>query len=70
MRTMSAVWGAGLLVEAAVKLVLVYTLPVDVMVAVSAVMGPATFGLLMLWTVAYTVRLQRKVAAEQAAKAA
>jgi hypothetical protein len=69
MRTMSAVWGAGLLVESAIKLVLVYTFPVDVMVAVSAVMGPATFGLLMVWTIWYSVYIQRKAAALRAAAA-
>ncbi|MBM7786690.1 VC0807 family protein [Tenggerimyces flavus] len=70
MRTMSAVWGVGLVVEAAIKLALVYTFPVDVMVAVSAVMGPATFGLLILWTVWYVMRIQRKAAALEAAEAA
>lgn len=68
MRTMSAVWGAGLIVESAIKLVLVYTFPVDVMVAVSAVMGPATFGLLMVWTVWYVMRIQRRAATLKAAE--
>lgn len=47
---MSAVWGLGMLAEAAVRVPLVYLLPIDVMVVVSAALTVAAFGALILWT--------------------
>jgi hypothetical protein len=46
----SVVWGAGLLAEAAIRVVLVYLLPIEVMVAVSAALMIVVFGSLILWT--------------------
>ena len=49
-RVASTVWGAGLLAEAVVRVVLVYLLPVDVMVGVSTGLTVVTFGVLIAWT--------------------
>jgi hypothetical protein len=55
----SAVWGTGLLVEAAVRVPLVYLLPISVMVGVSETMMVATFAALISWTLWY-IRRTRK----------
>jgi hypothetical protein len=47
---MSVVWGLGMLAEAAVRVPLVYLLPIDVMVVVSAALTVSAFGALILWT--------------------
>jgi hypothetical protein len=52
-RVASRVWGAGLLVEAAVRGVLVYVLPVSVMVGLSTVMIVVTIVGLAAWTARY-----------------
>lgn len=56
----STVWGIGLLTEAAVRVVLIYLLPVDVMVAVSAALMITTFAVLILWTVSDIRRQQAR----------
>ena len=48
--TASVVWGFGLLLEAALRVPLVYLLPVDVMVAVSAGMMVLAYASLIVWT--------------------
>lgn len=53
----SAVWGAGLLVEAVVRIPLIYLLPVSVMVGVSEAMMIATFAALITWTAWYARRI-------------
>jgi hypothetical protein len=46
----SAVWGAGMLSEAALRAVLIFLLPIDVMVVLSTAMWGTTVVLLVLWT--------------------
>ncbi len=58
-RVMSVVWGVGLLVEAAVRLPLIYLLPIQVMVGLSTVLQIAAFSLLMTWGMWYGKRMQR-----------
>lgn len=64
---MTAVWAAALLVEAAVRVGLAFVLPIDVMVALSAVLGIGTIALLLTWTMIYGARRQRRL--KQAASA-
>ncbi|MEV5543714.1 VC0807 family protein [Saccharopolyspora shandongensis] len=64
---MTAVWAATLLVEAAVRVGLAFVLPIDVMVALSAVLGIGTIALLLTWTMIYGARRQRRL--KQAAAA-
>lgn len=59
----STVWGAGLLAEATLRLILVYTLPVSVMVGLSTVMTIATFGGLMVWQARFVARRTAAAAA-------
>ncbi|QCB97924.1 hypothetical protein E5206_14190 [Arthrobacter sp. PAMC25564] len=54
----SAVWGAGLIAEASTRAVLVYLLPIDVMVGVSAALAVAVFAALIAWTVGDRKRRQ------------
>jgi hypothetical protein len=54
-RTLTAVWGVGMLVEAAARVVVAYTLPVDTAAGLSQVLRFAAMALLVLWTFA-TVR--------------
>jgi intracellular septation protein A len=58
-RVMSMVWGVGLLVEAAVRIPLIYVLPVPVMVGLSTLLQVAAFTLLMAWSVWYGRRMRR-----------
>jgi intracellular septation protein A len=55
-RFATLLWGVGLLVEAALRVVLVYTLPVDVMVIGSPVLGVLVIGVLVLLTRSYAKR--------------
>ncbi|ANN17605.1 hypothetical protein SD37_19430 [Amycolatopsis orientalis] len=57
---MSAVWGVALLLEAAVRVPLVYTLPADVMNALSVVLLIAVIGGLSLWSVRYAGKIQER----------
>jgi hypothetical protein len=57
---MTAVWAVGLLVEAAIRIVLAYVLPLDVMVALSGVLAIATLALLLMWTVWFSGRARRR----------
>lgn len=52
-RNASIIWGLGLIAEAAVRLVLVYSLPVSVMVVGSTVLMITFIGLLFLVTMRY-----------------
>ncbi len=61
-RVASLVWGGGLLVEAAVRVVLVYLLPVDVMVGLSTVLTVITFTLLIGWNARYIATRQAAAA--------
>ena len=64
---MSAVWGAGLLLEALVRIPLVFLLPVDVVAGLSTVMFVAAMVLLTVWTVGYVRRALRRRDAVEAA---
>jgi hypothetical protein len=55
---MSAVWGCGLLLEALVRIPLVFLLPVDVMVALSNVLLLVAMALLAAWTGWYARRFR------------
>ncbi|WP_233621580.1 VC0807 family protein [Amycolatopsis sp. WAC 04182] len=57
---MSAVWGVALLLEAAIRVPLVYTLSADVMNALSVVLLLAVIGGLSLWSVRYAEKVQKK----------
>jgi hypothetical protein len=50
MRAVSVVWGAGLLAEAVLRVVLAYQLPVSTMVGLSTVLLIGTIGLLLVIT--------------------
>lgn len=56
---MTAVWGAGLLFEAIVRIPLVFLLPVDVMAGVGGLMFIGTMVLLSVWNVAYVARIAK-----------
>jgi hypothetical protein len=62
-RFTSAVWGAGLLVEAAVRVPLVYLLPVDVMVGLSTAIQVVAFVGLGAWTVRWAARAKARAVA-------
>jgi hypothetical protein len=66
----SVVWGVGLLIEAAVRVPLIYALPVDVMVGVSTAMMVTAIVGLAAWNAAYGARTARRgrawVAAQEA----
>ncbi|OYW10914.1 MAG: hypothetical protein B7Z59_05850, partial [Acidiphilium sp. 37-67-22] len=53
MSVMTIVWGVGLVVETAVRSVLVFSLPVGRFLIIGPIVGYATIGLLMLWTFLY-----------------
>ncbi|SHG62644.1 VC0807 family protein [Streptoalloteichus hindustanus] len=61
---LSAGWGLGLLVEALVRIPLVYTLSTDVMAGLSHVLFIAVMALLFVWNVWYIRRVQARVAAK------
>jgi hypothetical protein len=58
---MTSVWAVVLLVEAAARIVLAFMLPIDVMVGVSAVLGIGAIALLLMWTLTYAARRQRRL---------
>ncbi|MFJ4098078.1 VC0807 family protein [Amycolatopsis japonica] len=60
---MSAVWGVALLLEAAVRVPLVYTLSADVMNAFSVILLLAVIGGLSLWSVRYAEKIHKQHAA-------
>jgi len=72
-RLMTGVWGAGLLADAAVRLVLIMMLPVSTAAAASTGILIATFVLLIAWTRLYlprrAARLQEAAAAPATATA-
>ncbi|GAA5122565.1 VC0807 family protein [Pseudonocardia adelaidensis] len=58
-RLSSAVWGAGLLALALLRVPLIYLLPVSVMVGLSTVLTVVTFAALIGWNVWYGGRARR-----------
>lgn len=65
--TLSIIWGAGLCAEAALRVVLVYHLPIPTMVWLSTVMTVVTFGALIAITMAVVRRARARVARAEAA---
>jgi hypothetical protein len=55
-RLSSTVWGVGLVLEALVRVPLVFLLPIDVMVALGEVMTIAVIGGLLAWNIWYVKR--------------
>ncbi len=59
-RFSSTVWGVVLLAEAAIRVPLVYLLPIDVMVGVSTAMMVAVFAGLIIWNARWVARAQSR----------
>lgn len=55
----SLAWGFGLLLEACVRLSLIYSIPIDAMAGLSSALSLGTVCLLAVWTVWYAHRVQR-----------
>ncbi|MDB5041682.1 MAG: hypothetical protein JWN27_2408 [Candidatus Eremiobacteraeota bacterium] len=62
-RVMTAVWGLGLLAEAALRIVVALTMTPAVAIVVSPVLAIAAIALLILWTRRYAARARRRAAA-------
>ncbi len=70
MMVMTLVWGFGLLAEAGVAVMLVFSLSIRAYLLVSPVVGYSTMGALALWTFWYSRRQRQKGEARRAAEAA
>lgn len=66
-RVITVVWGIGLLVEAALRVVVVYNTSTGTALAVSKFLPFAFAGILSAWTLAYTAYLKRRGARAAAA---
>lgn len=62
--TMTQVWGAALVAEAAIRVLAAYTLPTSTVVGLSATVPLVVVGLLMAWTFAYGGRTRARSRAE------
>ncbi|MHC1562929.1 hypothetical protein ACR9E3_28555 [Actinomycetospora sp. C-140] len=62
-RVSALVWGLGLGIESVARIPLVYALPVEVMVGVSAALLIATNAGLAVWNVVYGIRQGRRATA-------
>lgn len=60
-RVAAVVWGLGLIAEAAVRVPMIYALPVDVAVGASTGLQIAAFALLGVWNAVYVVRSRRRL---------
>ncbi|MGP4020918.1 VC0807 family protein [Saccharopolyspora sp. 5N708] len=58
---MTVVWAAVLLTEAAVRVALAYVLSIDVMVALSSILGIGAIAVLLIWTLTYGASRQRRL---------
>ena len=61
-RLITLVWGCGLLLEAVLRVVAAFSLPVTTSTIVSPVLQVITFAALILWTTNYTRAVQRRLA--------
>lgn len=61
MKLMTFVWGIGLVLEAVIKTILVYTLSVSTFLLVSSFVSYGIFGLLILWQVRYIKVFKNKL---------
>jgi intracellular septation protein A len=59
-RIITAVWGAGFLIEAALRVVIVYNTSTGTALAISKVSPYVTAAILSGWTIAYSAHLKRK----------
>ena len=59
-RIITAVWGAGFLIEAALRVVIVYNTSTGTALAISKVSPYVTGAILSGWTIAYSAHLKRK----------
>jgi hypothetical protein len=66
-RVITAVWGTGFLIEAALRVIIVYTTSIGTALAVSKVMPFVTGGILSAWTLGYSAYLKRRGARSAAA---
>ncbi len=64
MRILTIVWGAGYLVEAATRVLLLNVLPITTFLAVSQGLALGTTVLLIVWTVRYTAAARKRAAAQ------
>jgi len=65
-RISAIVWGLGLLLEAGLRVPLVYVLPVDVAVGASTGMQVVAFTALGVWNAVYAVRAERRLSEDAA----
>lgn len=61
-RLITVVWGCGLLLEAVLRVVAAFTLPVTTSTVVSPVLQVVTLAALILWTTNYTRAVRRRLA--------
>jgi len=61
-RLITAVWGCGLLLEAVLRIIAAFTLPVTTSTIVSPVLQVMTFGALILWTTRYAREMRHRLA--------
>ena len=59
-RVITAVWGAGFLIEAALRVVIVYNTSTGTALAISKVMPFVTGGILSVWTLGYSAYLKKR----------
>jgi hypothetical protein len=69
MTVMTLVWGFGLLIDAAVSVVLVFVLSIREYLIVNPILGYGTMGALSLWSFLYGQRAKRRGEARRAAAA-
>jgi hypothetical protein len=62
---MTVVWGCALLIEAALRIVAAFTLPVVTSTIVSPVLQITTLGGLFAWSAAYAGVVRRRAAAAE-----
>lgn len=65
---MSLVIGGALLVEALIRIPLIFVLPIDVMAVLSPVLTPVVITAASFWSIRYGSRTERVIAAEHAAR--
>jgi hypothetical protein len=70
MRTMTLVWGVGLIAQTTVACILVFSLTIPTYLLVTPFVGYGFAGVLILWTFLYGRRAQARGAARRAAEAA
>jgi intracellular septation protein A len=66
LRRMTLIWGLVFVVEALVRVALVFLLPVSTFLIVSQVLAYAVIGLTIRWTMAYGKRMRERAAAQEA----